>query len=204
MRPGARQITLGLALASLGAGAMAAVSTPEPGDMALGSAKAPVTIVEYASVGCPHCAAWDITVFPAVKAKLLDTGKARLVLREMINGNATIATGGFMLARCAGPAKYFAVVEAIFKRQDEMFESSGKAGQVLEEIASSAGGLDEAAFDACISDQKGLDGLGARVAQHTNVDKVESTPTFFVGERKLEGEQTFSQLAEAVRAAGRR
>ena len=195
---------LGVALTGAGASAVAAVSAVEPGDMAIGSAKAPVTIIEYASVGCPHCAAWDLTVFPAVKAKLLDTGKARLVVREMIYGNATIATGGFMVARCAGPARYFAVVEAIYHRQDEMFASSGKAGQVLEEIAKSAGGLDEAAFDACIADQKGLDALDARIAQHTTVDKIMGTPTFIVGERQYGEELTYAQLADAVRAASRR
>jgi protein-disulfide isomerase len=199
-----RQIALGAALAFIAAAAVAAVSAAEPGDMAIGRAKAPVTIVEYASVGCPHCAEWDRTVFPTVKAKLLDTGRARFVVREMITGDATVATGGFMVARCAGPAKYFDVVEAIYRRQGEMLGSGGKAGQVLAEIAKTVGGLDQSAFEACISDQKGLDALDARVAQHSNVDKIDSTPTFFVGERKLEGDQTFDQLAQAVRVARRR
>ncbi|HVM99980.1 MAG TPA: thioredoxin domain-containing protein [Caulobacteraceae bacterium] len=197
-----RHVVLGAALAvSVAAGAAAAVDASEPGDVAIGSAKAPVTIVEYASVGCSHCAEWDRSVFPSVKAKLLDTGQARLVVREMITGDATIATGGFMVARCAGPAKYFDVVEAIYKRQDEMFE--GKAGEVLQDIARTTGGLDEAAFDACIADQKGLDALDARIAQHMKVDKVESTPTFFVGQSRLEGFQTFAQISQAVRAARR-
>jgi protein-disulfide isomerase len=199
IRP-ARQLVLGAALAFAAGGAFATVTAPEPGDMAIGNEKAPVTIVEYASVGCPPCAEWDRTVFPAVKAKLLDTGKARLVLREMIYGNAALATGGFMIARFAGPTKYFAVVEAIYHRQNEI-ESNGKAGQLLQEIARTEGGLDEPAFEACISDQKGLDALDARIAQHTIADKVESAPTFYVGERELQDTPTFAQLAEAVRAA---
>jgi protein-disulfide isomerase len=180
--------------------AAAAAPAPEPGDIALGRPTAPVTIVEYASLGCPHCADWDRDVFPQVKAKLIDTGQARLVLREMLNGDPTVATGGFMVARCAGPQRYFAVVEAIFRRQGEMFE--GRAGEVLRQIAVQTGGLTEAAFDACLADSKGLDALTDRVRQH-GADKVEITPTFVVGAAKLEGYQTFAQIAQAVSAARR-
>jgi protein-disulfide isomerase len=194
-------LALTAALAATGASAPG-LDAPEPGDMAIGSAKAPVTIVEYASVGCPHCAAWDHDVFPEVKARLIDTGQARLVLREMLTGDATVAAGGFMLARCAGPAKYFAVVEAIYRRQDEMW--NGGAGGVLQQIAHDVGGLSPDAADACIADQKGLDALSARVSHHVNVDKVESTPTFVIGGARLEGDQTFAQISDAVHAARRR
>jgi protein-disulfide isomerase len=188
------------ALAFVTAAAAAPVPALEPGDMALGRAAAPVTIVEYASLGCPHCADWDRDVFPEVKAKLIDTGQARYVLREMLNGDPTVATGGFMVARCAGPQKYFAVVEAVFRRQGEMFE--GRAGLVLREIAVQTGGLASASFDACLADPKGLDALTARVRQHGD-DKVEITPTFIIGAAKLEGYQTFAQIAQAVTAARR-
>ena len=197
----ARRVLSGAVAAALAfAAAAAAAPGPEPGDMALGRAAAPVTIFEYASVGCPHCADWDRDVFPEVKAKLIDTGQARYVLREMLNGDPTVATGGFMVARCAGPQKYFAVVEAIFRRQGEMFE--GRAGEVLREIAQQTGGLSEASFDACLANSKGLDALTARVRQH-GADKVETTPTFVIGEAKLEGYRTFAQIAEAVSAARR-
>jgi protein-disulfide isomerase len=196
-----RQLSLTVAATLASAGAVAAaVSSPEPGDMAIGSDKAPVTIVEYASVGCPHCAEWDRTVFPKLQATLIATGRARYVMREMINGNPTVATGGFMIARCAGPTKYFSVVEALFRRQDELF-APGKAGDVLQNVASTAGGLDETAFDACISDQKGLDALNTRISQHMNVDKIDTTPTFVVGGQTLVGDQTLDQLTKAVAAA---
>jgi protein-disulfide isomerase len=172
----------------------------EPDDMAIGSPRAPVTVIEYASVGCPHCGVWNNTVFPAFKAKYVDTGRVRFVVREMLTGVPSIATAGFMLARCAGPAKYFQVIDAIYHRQADMFQPGAAAGPILEEIAKSAG-LDEAAFQACIDDQKGLDALNARAERHANDDKVDSTPIFFVGGQRYVGEQTLAQLATAIHAA---
>ena len=172
----------------------------EPDDMAIGSPQARVTVIEYASVGCPHCAAWNNTVFPDFKAKYVDTGRVRFVVREMLTGVPAIATAGFMLARCAGPAKYFQVIDAIYHRQAGMFQPGGHAGPILEEIAKSAG-LDEAAFQACIDDQKGLDALNARAQRHGGDDQVDSTPIFFVGGQRFVGEQTLAQLATAIHAA---
>jgi protein-disulfide isomerase len=172
----------------------------EPDDMALGSPQARVTVIEYASVGCPHCAVWNNTVFPDFKAKYVDTGRVRFVVREMLTGVPAIATAGFMLARCAGPAKYFQVVDAIYHRQADMFQTGAAAGLILEDVAKSAG-LDEAAFQACIDDQKGLDALNARVQRHVNDDKVDSTPVFFVNGQRYDGEQTVAQLATAIHAA---
>ena len=182
--------------------AFADVTASEPGDMALGSAAAKVTVIEYASVGCPHCAEWSKTAFPAIKSKYIDTGRVRFVVREMITGDATIATAGFMLARCAGPAKYFDVVDQIYRRQPEMWGKASSAGAVLGEIAKSAG-MTEEAYEACIDDQKGLDALNARVAQH-NKDGVDSTPTFFVNGKRHEDPVTLADVAAAVRSPGKR
>ena len=196
-----RGLLVAAALA-LTAGAAFADPPPahEPDDMAIGSPRARVTVIEYASVGCPHCAVWNNTVFPDFKAKYVDTGRARFVVREMLTGVPAIATAGFMLARCAGPAKYFQVVDAIYHRQADMFQSGAAAGPMLEEIAKSAG-MDEAAFQACIDDQKGLDALNARVRRHVDENKVDSTPIFFVNGQRYAGEQTLAQLATAIHAA---
>jgi protein-disulfide isomerase len=182
-------------------GARASVMDPEPGDMALGSAKARVTVIEYASVGCPHCADWRHDVFPTLKAKYIDTGRMRFVVREMITGDPTIATAGFMLARCAGPAKYFQVVDEVYARQPQMFGKAANAGAVLGEIAKAAG-MTEDAYEACIADQKGLDALNARVAQH-NKDGVDSTPAFFVNGKRYDEPLTLAQVAAAFKP-GRR
>jgi protein-disulfide isomerase len=192
-----RRIALVAALSFVAARAAAGVMDPEPGDMALGSARARVTVVEYASVGCPHCAEWNETVFPALKAKYIDRGRMRLVVREMITGDPTIATAGFMLARCAGPAKYFAVVDQVYRRQPQMWGKVSSAGAVLGEIAGSVG-MTEPAYEACIADQKGLDALNARVAAH-NKDGVESTPTFFINGKRYESPLSLPQVEAAVR-----
>jgi protein-disulfide isomerase len=198
-----RRIAIAAACAFVAAAsaARAGVMDPEPGDMALGSPKARVTVIEYASVGCPHCADWRHDVFPSLKARYIDAGRMRFVLREMITGDPTIATAGFMLARCAGPAKYFQVVDEVYARQPQMWGKVADAGAVLGDIAKSAG-LTEAAYEACIDDQKGLDALNARVALH-NKDKVDSTPTFFVNGRRYDEPLTPAQVAAAFRP-GRR
>ena len=188
-------VAAALALVAAGAGASAGVMDPEPGDMALGSAKARVTVIEYASVGCPHCADWRHDVFPALKAKYIDTGRLRFVVREMITGDPTIATAGFMLARCAGPAKYFQVTDEVYARQPQMWGKTADAGAVLGEIAKAAG-MTEEAYEACLDDQKGLDALNARVAQHGQ-DGVGSTPTFFVNGRRYNEPLTLAEVAAA-------
>ena len=117
------------------------------------------------------------------------------MLREMITGDPTVATAGFMLARCAGPAKYFQVVDEVYARQPQMFGKTANTGAVLGEIAKAAG-MTEEAYEACIDDQKGLDALNARVTQH-NKDGVGSTPTFFVNGRRYDEPLTLAQVAAA-------
>lgn len=198
-----RRIAIAAACAFVAAalGAQAGVMDPQPGDMALGRPSAQVTVIEYASVGCPHCADWRHDVFPSLKTRYIDTGRMRFVLREMITGDPTIATAGFMLARCAGPAKYFQVVDEVYARQPQMWGKVANAGAVLGDIAKAAG-MTEAAYEACIDDQKGLDALNARVAQH-NKDKVDSTPTFFVNGKRYDEPLTLSQIAAAFRPGHR-
>ena len=194
-----RSIAITAAFALAGAQASAGVMDPEPGDMALGKPTARVTVIEYASVGCPHCADWSHDVFPTLKTRYIDTGRMRFVVREMITGDPTIATAGFMLARCAGPEKYFQVVDDVYARQPQMWGKAANAGAVLGEIAKGAG-MTEDAYEACISDQKGLDALNARVAQH-NKDGISSTPTFFVNGKRYDEPLTLAQAAAAFKPA---
>jgi protein-disulfide isomerase len=199
---------LGAAFAFALAGAAHAVPASEPGDMALGSPKAPVTVIEYASVGCPHCAMWNNQIFPTIRAEYVATGKARIVVREMLFGDASLAAAGFMLARCAGPAKYFPVVDAIYQRQDSMYAAGADPRAILKTIAGTVGGLTDAAFEACLADKQGLAAVNARGAQHQNVDKIDETPTFFLNGQRLAAELAPGDLANATRspapAAGHR
>jgi protein-disulfide isomerase len=196
-------LTLAIALATAGCSKSAGdASGPAPTDMinapemTLGNPNAKVTVVEYASDTCSHCARFDATVFPAFKAKYIDTGKVYYKFREFLTPPEQVAAAGFLLARCAGKDKYFGVVEAIFRGQPEMF-ATGDAHGVLLRIAQSAG-LTEAQFDACEQNQAALDALQKRVK--TALDNhIDSTPTFMVdGVALPPGEISLADLDKAI------
>ncbi|HZK98421.1 MAG TPA: DsbA family protein [Caulobacteraceae bacterium] len=169
-------------------------------DMSMGKATAPVTMVEYASVACPHCAKWNDEVFPAFKAKYIDTGRVRYIAREALTGDPAIAAAGFLTARCAGKDKYFQVVDAIYHGQDEM-QRTGQPRQVLLNIARSAG-LTDAQFDACIKDEKSLAALQARWDHYVKDDKITGTPTFVINGKVYDkGEMSMGDLDAAVAEA---
>ncbi len=168
-------------------------------DMSLGNATAKVTVIEYASASCPHCARFNNEVFPAFKAKYIDTGKIHYVFREFLTPPEAVATAGFLVARCAGKDKYFSVLDAIFHGQEAMYQSGDFRGGLLR-IAQSAG-LSEAQFTACVEDDKAITALNDRVQRFAKQDNITGTPTFFVNGKKLDGEQTLASLDGAVAAA---
>jgi protein-disulfide isomerase len=168
-------------------------------DMSMGNPNAKVTIVEYASVACPHCARWNSEVFPAFKAKYVDTGKVRYVLREALTGDPSIAAAGFLTARCAGKNKYFSVVDDIYNAQGQM-EQTGQPHQILLNIARSAG-LTEPQFEACITNDKALEALNARWESYMKLG-FNSTPTFVInGTVYDKGEMPLPQLDAAIAQA---
>ncbi|HEX3919535.1 MAG TPA: thioredoxin domain-containing protein [Caulobacteraceae bacterium] len=202
-------LALGLSLALAGAAATAApapgpagIMAPEPGDMAMGKPHARVTVIEYGSVGCPHCAVWANTVFPAFKAKFVDTGRVRFVVREMTTGESDLAAAGFILARCAGPTKYFQVVDEIYQRQASMFQPGATPIDILKDIGAHAG-IVGPAFDACMRNDQALAALNARVQHHAEVDKIDSTPTFVINGKVILGEQSLDQMTADIAAARR-
>src|SRR5579862_3929558 len=126
-----------------------------PDDMSMGNAQSKVTVVEYASVGCPVCAKWQREVYPAFKAKYIDSNKVNYVFREMLVGQGpelAVAASGFLVARCAGKDKYFSVTDAIFKDQEQAFEAPR---ETLLNVAKSAG-MTEDGFNKCINDEKAI------------------------------------------------
>lgn len=171
-------------------------------DMDQGNAQAKVTVVEYASVGCPVCAKWQKEVYPAFKAKYIDTGKIHYVFREMLVGQGpeiAVASAGFLLARCAGKDKYFAVTDAIFNSQQQAFEAPR---ETLLNVAKSVGMSDDA-FNKCINDDKAMQALQERVDHHNKDDHVNSTPTFVINGKSLEpGYHSLDELDAAIKAAG--
>lgn len=169
-------------------------------DMSMGSPTAKVTMIEYASVSCPHCAAFNNDVFPAFKAKYIDTGVVRYVAREALTGDPAIAAAGFLTARCAGKDKYFQVVDAIYHGQEEMFRD-GQPHAVLLNIARSAG-LTDARFESCIKDEKALNELNARWMTYVKDNNINATPTFVINGKIYDhGEMSLKELDAAVAAA---
>ena len=202
-----RQPNRRIAVAVLGAVALCAGSAlaapPLPDDMSLGNPKAKVKLVEYASLSCSHCATFNNEVFPAFKKKYIDTGKVHYTLREILTPPAQVAAAGYLTARCAGKDKYFTVVDAVFRGHDEMVKT-GDARAVLV-AAAQAGGLSEAQFEACLSDEAALQALNARVSRNAKQGEIAGTPTFvFNGVKVKEGEMTADELDAAVAAASKR
>jgi protein-disulfide isomerase len=180
---------------------LAELAKPGPdGDVVMGSDKAPVTVIEYASMTCPHCAHFSETTFPALKQRYIDTGKVRFIFREFPFDK--VAAAAFMLARCArkdgtdsGNDKYMAVVETLFAKQDQWVNEHPL--EPLKTIAKQFGFTDDS-FKACLTNQQVLDGIEA--VRDRAVDKlgVNSTPTFFVNGKKLVGDVPIETLAKEI------
>ena len=179
--------------------------TPVTADeMSLGDAKAPVTVVEYASLACPICAMWNNQMFKPFKAKYIDTGKVHYVFREMLVGGSeevNLGASGFLLARCAGKDKYFAVTDAIFHVQPDIYGGKVDAHTALLNVAKSVG-LSEDQFNACINNDAALTALNQRAQDHAVNDHIDSTPTFVVnGVALTPGYHPLSDLDAAIAAA---
>jgi len=171
-------------------------------DMSMGDPKAPVKMVEYASASCTHCATFNNTVFPAFKAKYIDTGKVHYTLKEFLTPPNELAAAGFLTARCAGKEKYFSVLDAIFRSQQEIFQTGDMRG-VLLRVAQSAG-LTESQFNTCITDEAALKALNARVERAIKQDKITGTPAFFINGKSVgSGEISLAALEKAVAEASK-
>jgi len=167
-------------------------------DMALGPANAPVTITEYASMTCPHCAAFNAEVFPKIKSTYIDTGKIRYVFREFPLDIK--AAAGSMLARCIAKddaGKYFAVVDMLFRQQNDWVMKN--TTETLTRIGKQAG-LSEKAVEDCLKDQALLDKIAADQKYAAEVLKVNSTPTFFINGDVIKGEASFDEFDKKIKS----
>ena len=167
-------LILSLALPAAGLAEPAAVM---PADRVLGRDDAPVTVIEYASVTCPHCAAWHNEVFPDFKVRFIDTGRVRYIYREFLTGPAELSFAGALLARCAPPDRFFDVVGALMEGQAALYASRDANAWLA--AGARAGGLDCAAAGACLRDPAAAAALNARLDESTTAG-VEVSPTFFV------------------------
>jgi protein-disulfide isomerase len=166
-------------------------------DMALGPVKAPVTITEYASMSCPHCAAFGENVFPMLRSKYIDTGKVRFVFREFPLDIK--AAGASMLARCIAnndAGKYFGAVASLFQQQERLMADTVSTLNMIGKQA----GMDDKAIEVCAKDQVLLDKLAADQKFAYEVLKVDSTPTFFINGEMLKGSMPFEDLEKKIKS----
>ena len=177
-----------MAQSAIAAAVAKPVSLP---DMAIGSAKAPVTITEYSSMSCPHCAAFGENVFPMLRSKYIDTGKVRFVFREFpLDIKAAAAS---MLARCIAKddaEKYFGAVAVLFKQQDRLMDQTKDTLKLVGKL----NGMSEEEVETCEKDQALLDKLAADQKYALDILKVDSTPTFFVNGERVKGAMSFEEL----------
>ncbi|MDB5475218.1 MAG: hypothetical protein JWP49_729 [Phenylobacterium sp.] len=167
------------------------------GDMSLGNPKARVQVVEYASASCPHCANFELVEFPTFKKVYVDTGKVHWTLKEMLTDPAEVAAAGFLVSRCGGRAKYFTILDQVFRSQATWRE--GNIGKIITDVGV-ANGLTVDQVNSCLTDPKALAALNARVASASDKDNVHSTPTFFVNGKQVAGIE-LEDLDKAVSAA---
>jgi protein-disulfide isomerase len=163
-------------------------------EMALGKARAPIRIVEFGSMTCLHCAAFDENVFPMLRSKYIDTGKVHFVFREFpLDIKAASAAA---LARCIANGdteKFYATIDAIFKQQDAMLDQTKETFLSI----GKQNGLDDKAVDSCVGDQAAMDKLSADQSFATQKLKVEATPTFFINGKMVVGGMSFEEF-EAI------
>ena len=163
------------------------------GEQAIGDANAPITIVEYASMSCPHCATFAATTFPELKRRYIDSGKVRFIFREFpLDGPGYAAA---MLPRCAGSDRFFSTVDLLFDRQ-----RSWLVEQPLPPLLAAAQqqGFTQDSFNACLQNQKIFDGIGWVRARAMEKFKVGSTPTFFINGKMHAGNVSIEEMERLI------
>ncbi len=168
-----------------------------PNDNVLGKADAPITIFEYASLTCPHCAEFDTETFPKVKADWIDTGKAKLIFRDYPLDQLAIKAAA--LAHCAPPDRFFSFIDVLFHSQ-KSWALSGEVDQALARIAI-LGGVSADKYTACENDKDLTDRIINSRLQAQNDYGVDSTPTFFINGKKVVGAMSYEDFSQALRAA---
>ena len=184
-----KTIAAGSAMLLANTRAVFAQDAPEIIEMTLGADDAPITIIEYASFTCPHCANFHTNVFKDLKADYIDTGKVKFIYREVYFDRFGLWAG--MLARCGGEDKYFGFVDLLYNRQREWLAGGAEPATIIanmKKLGRIAGQTDEA-MDACMEDQETAQALVEEFQKNATADEINATPTFMI-----DGEQ-FSNMA---------
>ena len=194
-----RTLLLMLALAAAPLTASAQTTTPPPAvtanDRVLGRADAPVTVIEYASFVCSHCAHWHTTVLPSFKARYIDTGQVKLVFRNLPTNPVQVGATAAGIGRCAAPARFFDVASSLMTGQAALIDGAPLAGWYANAVAVS--GRTQAQIDACLADPATLTGIRAEIAGATAAG-VSGTPSFFVNGRAV-ADTSMEGLSAAIR-----
>ena len=203
-------VLVAIALSGCGGGAALTADAPEAktpivpppaellapgplGEHVLGKPNAPVTIIEYASLTCPHCRNYQQNVFPRVKRELIDTGKVRYIIREFPIGHSS--GNAALINHCVPEDKYFALFESFLSRQSEWVSQEVRLDAIYGVAKSS--GMTRETFDKCLTNQTIIDGL-TEVKQRGRKFGVIGTPTFFINGRKAQGEVTFEEIKALI------
>ncbi|MEL0107159.1 MAG: DsbA family protein [Rhodospirillaceae bacterium] len=163
-------------------------------DRAMGSESAPVTITEYSSLTCPHCMAFHRDTLPELKKNYIDTGKVRLIFRDFPLGGLAMAAA--MMARCAKPDRYFGVIEILFRGQAEWAGSENPMA-ALTRIGRLAG-LSDKDVQACMQNRNLWEAIQKRAQNAGKKHKIESTPSFVIGDRTISGALPFSEFKKII------
>lgn len=172
------------------------------GEMGLGDIDAPVTVIEYASVTCPHCASFHETIFPSVKENYIDTGKVRFIFREFPTAPAELSVVGSMLARCAadkgGSEAYFLIIGSLFKTQRSWIYGDSPRDELIKIV--SQAGMSEDDFDRCVKRKELLDIINENINTAQQKYNVNATPSFII-DGQLRSISSVDAFAEALDAA---
>ncbi|CAG0983063.1 DsbA family protein (plasmid) [Nitratireductor rhodophyticola] len=162
-------------------------------EKSFGPEDAPVTIIEYASLTCPHCRTFHVNVWPELKKKYVDTGQVRFIMREFPFDPRSSA--GFMLARCMGDDKWYPTIDLLYRTQDNW----ARVADGTEALKSVMGmtGMSTADFEKCLKDQELLDQVSA-VAEAGKSFGVDSTPTFFINGQMQKGALSIERFSEII------
>lgn len=165
-------------------------------DMVMGQLDAPVEVIEYASFTCPHCAQFHETVFDRIKENYIDTGKVRFVYREVYFDKFGLWAG--MVARCAGPEKYFPVTDMIYDTQEQWI-GNGEAATIAENLRKIGlkAGMTKEALDACLNDNEKAQAMVATYQANATRDGIDSTPSFVIDGQKYSN-MTYEEFADVI------
>lgn len=175
-----------------------AALAPKPDDIGIGDPKAPIKFIEYASAGCPHCAAFAIGVMPEIRKNWIDTGKVYYVFRDYpLDGVAATAS---MIARCQPKDKFYAFMDILFQNQQFWHTNERDPKEALIELSRRAG-LSREQVESCLKDQAMLDRITKSREEATTALKVDSTPTMFINGERIVGAANYGEFDAKFKAA---